>query len=264
MTNVMDLTPNQSAFVAAYVESHNAVEAYRSAYGQGRSSNNTIAKAAYDLMRIPHVQAAINAGMEAQRQAAIAGLEYTVKDALVRLIETASADPNELIGLRVGCCRYCHGEGHRYQWRDREYLEAVTRVEQQQAKQKAGDDAIPLPDPAGGFGYDHTLAPHDECPECRGEGVERIVARDTTKLSRGARMLYRGVKQTRNGIEVVLADQDKALQDAIRILGGFNDQVSVSLRGVIAAAPATSVEEAVSVYDDLIKAGASIDTLVKR
>jgi hypothetical protein len=94
--------------------------------------------------------------------------------------------------------------------------------------------------------------------------VERIVARDTTKLSRGARMLYRGVKQTRNGIEVVLADQDKALQDAIRILGGFNDQVSVSLRGVIAAAPAATVEEAVSVYDDLIKAGASVDTLVKR
>jgi hypothetical protein len=77
-------------------------------------------------------------------------------------------------------------------------------------------------------------------------------------------MLYRGVKQTRNGIEVVLADQDKALQDAIRILGGFNDQVSVSLRGVIAAAPAATVEEAVSVYDDLIKAGASVDTLVKR
>ena len=258
------LTEKQAAFVAKYVETHNASEAYRQCYDAVRCSPNTVARHAYELMRVPHVSEAIDAGLEQQRQAAIAGLQYTVKDALVRLIETASADPNELIGLRVGCCRFCHGDGHRYQWREREYLAELDQAEKRQARLKAGDDAIPLPDPAGGFGYDHTLPPHDECPECRGEGVERIVARDTTKLSRGARMLYRGVKQTRNGIEVVLADQDKALQDAIRILGGFNDQVSVSLRGVIAAAPATSVEEAVSVYDDLIKAGASIDTLVKR
>lgn len=264
MTNVSTLTPNQSAFVAFYVDSRNGTESYRRAYNPTRSSDTTIAKAAFELLRVPHVASAVQAGIEEQRQAAIAGLQYTVKDALVRLIETASADPNELIGLRVGCCRFCHGDGHRYQWREREYLEACSTVEARNGSPKRTGEEEPLPDPAGGFGYDHTLPPHDECPECRGEGVERIVARDTTKLSRGARMLYRGVKQTRNGIEVVLADQDKALQDAIRILGGFNDQVSVSLRGVIAAAPAATVEEAVSVYDDLIKAGASVDTLVKR
>jgi len=258
-----ELTDKQQAFRDHYVEHRNANEAYRHAYDAVRMSGNSVAKAAYELMRLPHVRASSDAGLEQQRQAAIAGLDFTVRDALVRLIETAAADPNELIGLRVGCCRFCHGDNHRYQWREREYLEACDAVEKRNAHPKRTGEEEPLPDPAGGFDYDHTRAPHDECPECRGEGVERIVARDTTKLSRGARMLYRGVKQTRNGIEVVLADQDKALQDAIRILGGFTDTVDVRLRAAIATAPMATIEEAVNVYDDLIKAGASVDSIVK-
>lgn len=258
------LTANQNAFVALYVKDRNASEAYRKAYNCVRASPNTVAKAAYDLMQIPHVRGAVEAGLAEERRAALEGIEFTVKDALVALLEVASADPNELIGLRVGCCRYCHGDGHRYQWREREYLEAVADVERRQARLKEGDDAIPLPDPAGGFDYDHTRPPHDECPECRGEGVERIVARDTTKLSRGARMLYRGVKRTNNGIEILLADQGKALENAIRIIGGFDDKLNVSLKGAMVAAPAATTEEAVSVYNDLIKAGASVDSIVKK
>ena len=258
------LTEKQAAFVAHYVETRSALRAYRHAYDCSRSSDNTVHRMAYDLMRVAHVKQAIDEGLEEQRRAALDGIEFTVKDALVSLLEVASADPNELIGLRVGCCRYCHGDQHRYQWREREYLEAVADVERRQARLKEGDDAIPLPDPAGGFDYDHTRPPHDECPECRGEGVERIVARDTTKLSRGARMLYRGVKPTRNGIEILLADQGKALENAIRIIGGFDDKLNVSLKGAMVAAPAATTEEAVSVYNDLIKAGASVDSIVKK
>ena len=257
MTTPATLTDKQTAFVAHYVEHSNALQAYRQAYDCSRASDNTVHRMAYDLMRVPHVKHAIDAGLEEQRKAALAGIDFSVKDALVALLEVASADPNELIGLRIGCCRYCHGEGHRYQWREREYLEAVAEIE-------AKGDSSPLPDPAGGFGYDHTRAPHDECPECRGEGVERIVARDTSKLSRGARMLYRGVKQTRNGIEVMLADKDKALENAIRIIGGFDDKLNVSLKGAMALAPAATAAEAASVYDDLIKAGAPVDSIVKK
>jgi hypothetical protein len=39
----------------------------------------------------------------------------------------------------------------------------------------------------GGPGWDPRRAPHPDCPECFGEGVERVHVNDTRQLSRARR-----------------------------------------------------------------------------
>jgi phage terminase small subunit len=56
-------------------------------------------------------------------------------------------------------------------------------------------------------------------------GVGRTIIADTRTLSPQARMLYAGVKQTKDGIEVKMHDQLKALEMAARHLGMFVERV---------------------------------------
>lgn len=136
----------------------------------------------------------------------------------------ATADPNEVSQNRVGCCRYCHGADHMYQWRtEREFTEAVRLAK---LKYKLEDHVTHREDPRvpcedGGYGYNVKLNPHRDCPECNGLGQSYPVFPDSTKLSEKGKSLYRGTKVTRNGIEVMMADKDKALDSIARHLGMF-------------------------------------------
>jgi phage terminase small subunit len=155
------------------------------------------------------------------REAVSEKAEWTIADAITEFLQIASADVNELIGTRIGACRFCHGDNHLYQWKEREFLEACQRAE-------AADPPEPLPDIAGGFGYRRTAAPHPSCPECEGEGVMRVVPQDSRNLSPAAKMIYEGVKKTRDGFEIKIADRHKARENAARILGAFVDRKEVS------------------------------------
>lgn len=153
------------------------------------------------------------------KEASAAKAEWGVADALMDFLKVATADPRELIETRIGACRFCYGENHQFHWKEREYLEAVQRAE-------AAEE--PLPDPAGGFGYRRTAMPHPDCPECEGEGAQRIVPKDTAKLSPQALMIYEGVKKTKDGYEIKIADRHKARENAARIIGAFVDRKEVS------------------------------------
>lgn len=211
------LTAQKQAFVDHFAAHQDGPAAYRHAYNvRTTTSAKSISTAASKLLSDPEIVSAI----EAVRNAALltAPVTFTVADALAKWIEIAQADPRELIGLRVGCCRYCHGEGGGYQWHEREYLAACDAAER---------DKTPLPDPAGGFGFNHTLDPNPDCWKCRGEGVERIVPRDTSRLTPSALLLYGGVKQKRDGVEIIIADRMKALENACRIIGAYQDRVKL-------------------------------------
>jgi phage terminase small subunit len=65
------------------------------------------------------------------------------------------------------------------------------------------------------------------CPECHGDGVGHNVAADTRTLSPQARMLYAGVKQTKDGLEIKMHDQQKALENAARHLGMFTEKLTI-------------------------------------
>lgn len=153
------------------------------------------------------------------REQAAEKAEWTIADALIEYRTIANADVNEVVGTRVGACRYCFGEGHQYHWKEREYLQACRRAEQ---------DGLELPDIAGGFGYRFSDPPHPACPECEGEGVQRVVPTDTRNLSPIGKLLYEGVKMTANGPEIKIADRAKAREQGNRIKGAFIDRREVS------------------------------------
>lgn len=219
------LTALQARFVEHYLRYRNATQAYKFASPKGETMRyQTAANEGQKLLRDERVQAAIRDGA----RTAFADTGASVGWLLQRFLDVATADPRELIGLKVGCCRYCYGEGHEYQWREGEYAAALRDVEYELSliSNPAKRAAVRLPDIAGGFGYNATLPPLDECPRCHGEGVERFVPRDTDRLSDQALLLFGGVKVKQGGgYEIIIADRQKALENAGRIMGAFTDKM---------------------------------------
>src|SRR5579862_4930078 len=210
------LTAKQAAFVREYLVDLNATAA-----------------AARAGFKQPHVQgprllanvrvAAAIAELMAERSKRT---EITADQVLKQWWQIATADPNELIEYRRVCCRHCHGQGHKFQFTPAESLQRERDWQVQAQKALAGGKEAPAPlDPEGGSGYDARKAPHPECPECFGEGVEKHFVKDTRRLSPAARLLYAGVKITREGLEIKMRDQDGALVNVATHLGMFKEVV---------------------------------------
>lgn len=163
-----------------------------------------------------------------ERRMAADNLDITPVDVMREWLDIATADPNELISYRRVACRYCHGEDHRYQWRDvDEWAAALARALDYNT---ANPDKQPqeLPDDAGGFGYSGVALPVETCPQCDGEGHGDVAIADTRLLQGKARKLYAGVKVTKNGVEVLMRDQDAALANIAKSLGMFTEKVELS------------------------------------
>jgi len=229
------LTDKQVAFVEHYARHRNATQAYTAAFDTD-GSYETRAKEGQRLMADERVQTAIQ--VRIRESIAVAGAD--VGWLLQRFLDIATADPRELIGLKVGCCRYCHGDGHLFQWREREYLEACDNADRENAALRSvrRPATVPYPDPAGGFAFNATLPPVPDCPQCHGEGVERFVPRDTDRLSDQALLLYGGLKVKKDGYEIIIADRSKAMEMAGKIMGAFTENVRHS--GAIGALVATA------------------------
>lgn len=251
------LSARQEAFCVEFVKTRNRVASYRAAFECAHYSYPTIAVRASELYRDPLIRRRI---YELIMEAAAPAM-MSVGRVVERLALIAFADPNELIAMKIGACRYCHGEGHKYHWRLAEYEEAMTETERANAALIArGKPATtPYPDPGGGLDYDHTAEPHASCPNCKGEGLPRVVARDTETLSPAGRALYAGVEQTNNGLKVRMADQDKALDLLARILGAYKDDAPRKLQvEVKAITDAVEMEtkdpaKAAKMYQDMLK-----------
>jgi len=248
----MRLTSKQERFCQEYVTDRNGARAYRAAYTvRPDTKDATCEQAASRLLALPHVAARID---ELADLAAIApgGAVYDAAWCRARWAEIAMADPRELIGLRVGCCRRCWGVNHGYQWREHEYLEALDKAERAAKR----DPDTPMPDPSGGLDFNATRDPNPACPQCHGEGLERPVPRDTDKLSPSALLLYGGVKVKRDGYEIIIADRTKALENVTRMAGGYKDNVRLdgSLSGMLAVAKIETTDpvEAARLYQELM------------
>lgn len=204
------VNPKQRRFVTEYLIDLNAT----AAAGRAGYSDTSIGR---QLITKNHVKEEI-----ARQQAQLAAVtDITPAKVLERLWDLVEADPNELIDFRRTCCRYCWGVGNRWQYTQAE-MEAA-RVEWQKKAEKAQSEGKTLGpfDEAGGIGYDRRKEPNQACQECFGEGVGEAFAKDTRKLSKRARRLYAGVKQTRHGLEIKMHDQYAALIDVARHLGMF-------------------------------------------
>lgn len=206
----------RARFVAEFAVDLNATQAaIRAGYGVSGAKVT-----GHKLLRRPEIAAAIKQAQAAQMERTA----ITADAVLQRLWTIATADPRELIEYRHTCCRYCHGADFGYQRTPAEMARERAKWEAAQTKKsKEGFDE------AGGVGYNGTLPPHPQCPECFGEGVERVFVHDTRHLSPSARALYAGVKTTKDGLEVKMHDQTAALVDVGKHLGMFKEKPETPL-----------------------------------
>jgi phage terminase small subunit len=210
-----DLTPKQQRFVEEYIVDLNATQA---AIRAGYSAKTANEQGCHLLANV-----SIQAKIEASQQESSRRTEITADQVLTKWWAIANADPNALIQHRRGPCRYCNGKNHAFQWKTPREFEAATA--------EATAREMPPPTDKGGYGYSSKAEIDPDCPECAGDGIGYIVAADTRGLANN--QLYAGVKQTKEGLEMKLRDQDKALDNVARHLGLFkNDAPAVSLNGI--------------------------------
>lgn len=223
LTKPEDLTVKQFNFALNYIAlGGNASAAYRASYDAANMKPSSVVSASAEVLSNPRVAMFI-ADLEARKvQAVMDGVIVTEQMIVNLLWQIATADPNELIAHRRVCCRYCHGDDHQFQWRDLdEWMQAVESEAAAASKEKRPAKDVPF---AGGVGFDKIAEPHPDCPRCRGEGHGDVTIADTNKLTGSARRLYAGVKVTRDGIEVKMRDQDKALDTLATYAGLRKDK----------------------------------------
>lgn len=200
--------PRHEAF-CQFATTYSYAEAYRQAFGRDHNdfaSRNVFDNTVYQLsgriditVRIGQIQAK-----------ALKPLGVSRDWLLAWWYQRMTYNPEEIMAWAVHACHYCHGDGHGYQWREPDYMEALAAAEQAQA---------PLPDIGGGFGYTTRASPHADCPKCDGRGISRSDIADTRELSSAARAGFDGIKETRQGIEIKMADKDKAAEQFAKLSG---------------------------------------------
>lgn len=205
------LEPKQRAFVREYCVDYNATQAaIRAGY-----SEKTAGSIGGENLQKPEINEAIQERMAELAAAA----ELTPQWILKRWMELATADPGDLARVKRVNCRHCNGFDFNYQWTAREYRKALDKAI------KEGQGA---PEFEGGLDYKPNGEINPECPECGGEGVAYTLVEDTRKVVGHGRKLFAGVKQTKDGIEIKMRDQDGALANLAKYLGMSLERKEVS------------------------------------
>lgn len=206
---VMGLSRNERVFLEQYMIDLEPGEAIRRAgIFKGKVPTPANLKAAGErMLNHPSVRLALH-WLQSQRARQA---EINADEVLKRLWAMVNADPTELSAVRVYSCRHCFGDNFEYQW--------INETEFTFHKAKypdATDD--------GGYGYDPEIRPHPKCPHCKGMGEQAVFLGDSRDYSDEAKLLYRGAKQTRHGIEVMTHDSMKALDMVAKIIGLYGNQ----------------------------------------
>jgi phage terminase small subunit len=133
----------------------------------------------------------------------------------------ATADVNELVEFRRRCCRYCYGIDFGYQRTVQEMNADRTQYEKnyRACKNDEQRDALGDFDEKGGIGYDARKPPVKDCTHCWGDGVGDALFKATGAVSPSARSLYAGVKQTKDGYQMLLVDKLGAMEKLMKHLG---------------------------------------------
>lgn len=222
------LSMKEIAFVDTFLTCYNATKAWMEVYP---TSNPKTAQsnASYCLSKDK-----IRAYLAKRAKAAFDRTEEA-QDKLIQLyLMQAYGDANELAEYRRESCRYCYGIDHKYQRTPNEMRRAREQYERDLASElaKAKKDGIEAEfepfDEEGGVGFDPRRDPHEDCPECFGEGIGREFFKDTRKLSPAAQALYAGVKVSKEGIEIKTVSREKAQEMLSKILKLTDDSTKVN------------------------------------
>jgi hypothetical protein len=211
--DVSQLTPKQQRFADEYIIDLNASAAYIRA---GYNVKPKVADAASSRL-LANVK--VKKYIASKELKASEKLNITHEMVLQKLWDRVNTNVNDLVEYRRVNCRYCHGDQGFYQWTEDEWFKAC-EIATANKKQ--------IPDSTGGFGFEKNRDPRPDCRICKGEGHGDIHVKDTRKLTGGALSLYRGVHQGKDGLKVLLADQDKALEMIAKHIGMFVEKVEHS------------------------------------
>ena len=210
------LTPREERFVQEYLVDLSAAQAYARAYPDAaEASARTLGPRLLSKVRIA-------AAVEKAKAERAARTGITADRALAEVWAVATADPRELVQVKVGCCRCCYGEGHARQ-------RTVGEMNRDREKHAAKGKDLADFDEEGGIGFNPHLPPNSECPDCCGDGNARVVLADTRNLSPAAVALYAGAKQGKYGIEVLLQGKAEAQRKVFEHLGLNKQVVEVNL-----------------------------------
>lgn len=205
------LNERQRAFVREFCVDFNATRAYiRAGYSESGAGES-----AHKLLKDAEVELAV----EERKRVLLAKFEASVEFVLREWMDIATADPRELVDTRVGCCRYCWGIEGKREWMEHEYATAL---------QEALLNNFLPPAFEGGLEYSPTREPNLKCKKCKGEGIGRNVIKDSRYYSPKAAKLYAGAKQTKDGIEIKMRDQDKARDNIAKYLGMLVERKELS------------------------------------
>lgn len=125
----------------------------------------------------------VRAYIEQHREKLALELDFGREDVIRELVALALADPNELTQMRHVSCDSC--------WPEQDGTPPIWQE------------------------------PNPECLHCQGDGIPRPWFADTRKLSPAARRLFSGVKTTKDGIQVLMRDQDGALDKLAKVFGAY-------------------------------------------
>lgn len=222
------LTPQDEAFCQAVLRERTPAAAYLSVYGDPEGTRRSPGWA-HRMAYAKLARSNIAGRLKEIREQLAREVVIEAAEVLREWLDIARADPNDLISHQRRACRHCWGRGHEYQWlHEREFAEALADAMDHNAMRKMRRQSErDLPERHGGMGFDRTKPPALNCTHCHGEGVPHIHVADTTKLTGPAAKLYAGIKVGKNGqIEVLMRDQDAALQCIAKALGMFADKGS--------------------------------------
>jgi hypothetical protein len=195
----MEPSIDEEKFCWEIIQGSSAVQAYNMIFTEMTFGPEIVAKKATALLQTKRIKNRIKELKGQVARNAIFSSGAVVKE----WINIASGDANDIVQYQRNNCRYCYGIGGAYHW--------INANEYAQAVATAIDLKKSLPTDEGGYGYVINRLPVADCKSCFGEGIERVFIRDTRFLTGSAKRLYRGIKQTSHGVEVLLRDQDVAL-----------------------------------------------------
>lgn len=215
-----ELTDKQEAFVREYLVDWNGTKAAIRAGYSAKSAAMLVSQ----LLRHPKIRA----GIEALASARARRLGIDADELLKMWAAIVSFDSNEIAEHRRVCCPYCWGENHQKQYTPaglERAMEQHNRERDRRLARDASDDIGEFQEYADTW-YDKRKEPHPDCPECFGEGRSEVFLHDTRKLSPVAKMIYAGVKEGKDGIEILAMSKEKAADNLARALGLFKDKES--------------------------------------
>lgn len=219
------LTQQQRTLVVTYLETGGDKTAAKKAAGLEYSGK--------DPFRAVNVRRAINHAMRPSFDKA----GITFEKHLEYVANIAYGDPSEVAEIVKVNCRYCHGLNHEYQWTDMEFRDRLNKdirefkaanaikgvITQQELEDIHG--FIPL-SCEGGFGFDPWGEPDPMCPECGGEGVDKIRVHESATRH----PLFAGVSYDKNSNMIVrFRNQDQALEHVSKLLGFLTEKVEVTV-----------------------------------